>query len=142
MTKAFLGALTLALMVTPIYTSGQAQVGCKSKMTWPQVVIPSPPYNACGSEMKTTFAFDVFWGTGGYSAVHCIVINSGWDRYYSASSFPVAQNQKVSENWHCTSRNNHQLQIDVSTDLEPGRKFNPHYLMAEYWEDSPPSPEP
>jgi hypothetical protein len=132
--------LLVALFQIPAYA--QLQPGTTCAMQWSQLVTPSPPYTACASEMKTTFAFNVFYGSGGYDAVHCLVINSGWDRYYAAMDFPQGDGQ-ATDTWHCANRKDHRLQIDVPTGhMEPGWKFAPYYLKAEYSEDNPRSPEP
>jgi len=141
MKKAFLCALAVLLIVALFHLPTPAQTGCKGMMEWSELVTPSPPYNACASEMKTTFAYEVIWSTGGYSGVHCIVINSGWDEYYSPYGLLPGRGQKIST-WHCTNLKNHQLQMDVTVDLELGWKFDPYYLKAEYFEDNPASPEP
>jgi hypothetical protein len=119
----------------------QAQPGCYSSYRWTQLVTPSPACNACAPEMTTTFDYDVWYGLGGYTAVHCIVINSGWDRYYSPVGEPNGHGQKI-DTYHCTNLKNHQLQIGVTVDIDPDWKFGPHYLQADYKAGTPTNPEP
>jgi hypothetical protein len=134
---ATIAGFALALLNMPV----QAQTGCKYTVKWSQPMTPSPAYNACASEMTATFDYNVFWGTGGYSAVHCVVINSGWDAYYWATNENYGDGQKI-ETHHCTNLTNHQLQIEVTTDLDPGKKFGIHYLQADYATGNPQNPEP
>ncbi len=140
MRKAFfmlIAVLAFAFLAIPT----QAQIACKYTMRWTEWGHPSPPYNACGPEMTTTFDYEIFWGTGGYSGIHCVVINSGWDEYYWAPSEPYGHGQK-SGTHHCTNLKNHQLFIEYTTDLDPGKKFQPNYFQADYATGTPQSPEP
>ena len=141
MKKAFCGGLAVVLIAAFFCMPTFAQTGCKGMMQWSQVGIPSPAYNACASEMKTTLAYNVYYGEGGYLGLHCIVINSGWDRYYGPFEFPPGDGQ-VTDNWHCTNLKNHQLLIDFAGGIEWGRKIIPYYLKAEYFEDNPQNPTP
>lgn len=141
MKKAFLCALAVLLIVALFHVPTQAQVGCKGMMEWSELVTPSPPYNACFSELKATFYFTI--GYGGYNHMRCMVINSGWQQPFDAEDYGPGQGYVSSDWWHCTSKLNHQLVIDILTGDPPKENgFIAWRLKAEYFEDNPASPEP
>jgi len=138
--KTFILILIVALGIGLLmFALVPAQPGCKSKMTWTELVNPSPPYRACDHEMKTSFNYtkDV---AGLYNPIRCEVINTPFDHTYYAGDVP--DQGPVVEWTHCPNLNNHQLLLDIITgNPPPGRLFLTWSLTAEYFAGQPTGPE-
>jgi hypothetical protein len=117
----------------------QAQIACQYMAEWSQIATPSPYYNACAPEMKTTFTYTSA-PEGSYSPIMCLVQGSGWSRIYYASQCPPGAGEMI-DTWHCTNLKNHRLLMDIQTGDPPPYAFTTWHLKAEYSAGNPYGPQ-
>ena len=117
------------------------QVPCKGKTSIDYVGMWGPYYNACASELKTTFDYNIE-NNGEYRVIWCAVDNTDFSREYWAGEIcpnpnPVCSGSIV-EYTHCTTTTNHRLKMDVQTcePYEIGFVY-PYKLTAYYYVDTP-----
>lgn len=87
-------------------------------------------YDACNSEMKTTFSYT--WGFPGTPQVLCIVDNTPFYREYDHYICPGYSGVKV-EWTHCTNLSNHRLLMDFQPTIDTPGFIDPCSFKAEYF---------
>jgi len=116
----------------------QTPIPCERKMWVDEIVWEGPEYNACNSEMKTTFD----WNTttpGWYDVILCRVFNTPYYVEYWAGELPGNYGSQV-EWTHCDNLLNHHLLMDVRVRITnpDTRGFVPPWkLTAEYFASKP-----
>lgn len=127
--------ITIALLVAVLSVSpdlASAQVQCTAKTYIDYYGEWGPYYDACFSELKTTFEYDRGWD--GSPEVWCQVDNTPFSSIYDAGE---ATGDPIVEHTHCTNLDNHRLLIDVQPTIGRYGFIPPMKLTAEYYEDAP-----
>jgi hypothetical protein len=124
------------LLVVGLAPQGQCQA-CRSKFSIDYVGMWSEYYNACNSEMKTTFDYEI-WQDGNYPVIWAQVDNTPFSVEYWAGVLcpsPPCQSSVIAWN-HCNTLTNHRLIMDVLTGTET-IGFVDQKLTAEYFASKP-----
>ena len=123
------------LLVVGLAPQGQCQA-CRSKFSIDYVGMWSEPYDACNSEMKTTFNYHVV-AAGDYGIIWAQVDNTSFSEFYDASILcpnPPCYGSDVK--WtHCEDLEEHALIMDVQTSETWG--FDEYELIAQYFASKP-----
>ncbi len=112
-----------------------AQIQCKYKASIDYVGMWGPYYDACASEMKTTFEYNIS-AFGSYRVIWCQVDNTPYSEQYWAGVIcetPPCSGSIVAYT-HCSTSSDHRLLMDVETcsPNEIGFVY-PFKLTAEYY---------
>jgi len=125
------------LLVVGMAPQGQSQT-CKTKFSINYVGEWSEYYNACNSEMKTTFTYQAT-DPGAYLVIWAQVDNTPFSvEYYPGQlceSYPCSGSEF--EWTHCTQLTNHRLLMDVQPVIGDYPGFNEHILAVQYFADQP-----
>jgi hypothetical protein len=112
---------------------------CKNKFSIDYVGLWSEYYDACNSEMKTTFTYSAT-DPGAYLVVWAQVDNTPYSvQYYPGQLcndiYPCSGS--VIDWTHCAELDSHRLMMDVQPVIGDYPGFNTHVLTAEYYADDP-----
>jgi len=123
-----IGLIAGILAISP--DTASAQIQCKSKVTTTSWSEWTPYYNACNSEMKTTFAYTR--DSDGSPEMWCEVENTPFLQIYDAGSCPGNSGTVV--DWtHCTTLTNHRLLMDGQPTIGLPGFIPPCSFTAEYF---------
>jgi hypothetical protein len=132
--RVFGSLITIASLVAilGVFPNTAFAQQCKTKASIDYYGEWGPYYNACYSEMRTTFEYNR--GMDGSPLVWCQVDNTSYSEIYDAGQ---VDGNPIVRGTHCESSLNHRLLIDVQPTIGQYGFISPMKLTADYFEDTP-----